>query len=118
MAPVIYKGWPEKSARRGGGGPRGKAGRHGSAQLVQLAEELGGSHEAGHPLPAHLVACGIEEDQGRQPQHVQAVEQIHVGIVVGGDVRLQQHHVSKARRTAGSLKVLCSNSLQATHQSA
>ena len=41
MAPVIYKGWSEKSTCSGEGGPRAKADRHESAQLVQLAEELG-----------------------------------------------------------------------------
>lgn len=65
MAPVIYKGWSEKSTRSGEGGPRAKADRHDSAQLVQLAEELGGPHKAGHPLTAYLVAIAIEEDQGR-----------------------------------------------------
>ncbi len=58
-------------------------------------------HKTGDPLYCQFLARRIEEQDRRQPQHLQMLQQRRLFRTVSGDVRLQQHRVGQARLHRG-----------------
>lgn len=53
-------------------------------------------HKTGDTLGRQLAACRIEEQDRRQPQHLQVLQQRRLFRTVGGHIRLQQHRLGQA----------------------
>ena len=69
--------------------------------------------------PVSLCPSLSKKIRSAAPARWRLLSSLDVGVVVGGDVRLQQHHLLKAQNFRWSLKVLCSELLAGnTHQSA
>src|SRR5579859_8101049 len=60
-------------------------------------EEIGGSEVSDHPLGGEFLAVLAEEHHAGRPVDAEAPVERLVVIVVGGHVRLQQHHLAERR---------------------
>lgn len=75
-------------------------------------------HKPGYTLRRLFFPLFIEEQDGRQPEHVKLLQQSLILRAVGGNVRLEQNGIAQRMLYLRIAEGVFSNSLQATHQSA